>query len=91
MNPEQPNRIEKMKKAKRAVQQKVFTYIATSFGLIAGLAWNDAVKALIDYLLPSTGNGSIIAKLLYALIVTILVVSVLFMIEKSLAEPEEKQ
>jgi C4-dicarboxylate transporter len=48
-------------------------YIVGAFGLVAGLAWNDAVKALIDLVLPFSKSG-IIIKFLYAIIVTILVI-----------------
>jgi hypothetical protein len=79
---ETPKATGKIKEAGRAIQQKVFGYIAASFALVAGLAWNDAIKSLIDYLLPTT-SGSIAAKLIYALIVTLFVIIVLYGIEKS--------
>ena len=50
-------------------------YILGAFGLIAGLAWNDAIKGSIEYLFP-LNKDSIPAKFLYAIIMTILVVFV---------------
>ena len=74
-----------IQKAGKTIKKKMFSYIATGFGLIAGLAWNDAVKTLIDYFIPAAG-ATIIAKLAYAFIITIVVGVVLFYVEKSLEE-----
>lgn len=48
-------------------------YIAAAFGLVAGLAWNDAIKALIEYIFPLSVN-TLWAKLVYALLVTAIAV-----------------
>ncbi|HLD34421.1 MAG TPA: DUF5654 family protein, partial [Patescibacteria group bacterium] len=32
---------------KQEIRNKVAGYIVAAFGLVAGLAWNDAIKALI--------------------------------------------
>ena len=71
-----------IQKARKAIRKKMFGYIAAGLGLIAGLAWNDAIRTLIDYFIPDTGN-TIVAKMLYALFVTIIVGLILFYIEKS--------
>ncbi len=56
---------------------KTIGYILAALGLVAGLAWNEAIKALITFFFPSIG-GDIIAKFLYAGIVTIFIVLVSF-------------
>lgn len=48
-------------------------YIATAFGLVAGLAWNDAIKAFIENIFP-LGQGTMWAKFIYAVIITVFVV-----------------
>ena len=48
-------------------------YIIAAFGLVAGLAWNDAIKALIEYLFPLSQN-TLFAKFGYAVLVTVLAV-----------------
>lgn len=58
---------------KQEVRNKTVGYIVTAFGLVAGLAWNDAVKALIEYLFPTQKN-TLQAKFIYALIITLVVV-----------------
>lgn len=59
----------------KEIREKTLGYIITSFGLVAGLAWNDAIKAFIDRFFSDPGNG-LKAKFLYALIMTVFVVSV---------------
>lgn len=48
-------------------------YISAAFGLVAGLAWNDAVSALIEYIFPLSQN-TLFAKFAYAILITILVI-----------------
>lgn len=79
------SRIEKVKRVSKSVKNKIFGYIAAGLGLVAGLAWNDAVKSLIDYFLPDTAS-TIIAKIIYAFVITVIVGLVLYFVEKSLEE-----
>jgi len=58
---------------KKELSSKVTGYIVTAFGLVVGLAWNDAIKELIKYLFPLDTN-TILAKFIYAVILTIMVV-----------------
>mgnify|MGYP001565613436 CR=1 FL=1 len=57
------------------IREKTVGYILAAFGLVAGLAWNEAIKALIDQFFPSSGNG-ILIKFIYAVIVTVVVVTI---------------
>lgn len=59
--------------------------LATSgFGLVAALAWNDLIKRTVeDYIEPVVGGDSgLISLAIYALIVTILAVSVTYYLAK---------
>ena len=58
---------------KEGVREKSFGYISAALGLVAGLAWNDAIKALIDSIYPN-GGGGVLAKFIYALIITVIIV-----------------
>jgi len=60
---------------RQEVRQKTMDLILAAFGFVAGLAWNEAIKALIEEVFPAH-NNSVWAKLTYALLVTILVVLV---------------
>lgn len=72
---------EKQAKLRKDVLEKTVGYILTAFGLVAGLAWNEAIKALIDNLFPLDKNG-IVIKFVYALLVTLIVVAVTILFVK---------
>ncbi len=55
------------------IKKQTLGYIVGALGLVAGLAWNEVIKALIEYLFPLSKDG-ILAKLVYALLITALVV-----------------
>lgn len=50
------------------------TLVTAAMGLVAALAWNDAVRELINQFLPKGQN--VLSHFVYALIVTILAVIV---------------
>ena len=52
------------------VRERTVGYIAAAFSVVAGLAWNDAVKALIEFIFPLKEN-TLSAKFVYAVLVTI--------------------
>ena len=55
------------------VQHQMIGYIIGAFGLVAGLAWNNAITALIEQIFPFESN-TVIAKFMYAIVLTIFVV-----------------
>jgi len=57
----------------KEVKEKTMGYILAALGFVVGLAWNDAIKSVIEYIFPLDKN-SIWAKLTYALLVTVIVV-----------------
>lgn len=57
--------------------------ITAAFGLIAALAWNEAIKALIAQFFKA-GN-ELTGLFVYATIVTVIAISVTYMIAKTLA------
>jgi hypothetical protein len=74
------------------VIKTVATLITTAFALVAGLAWNEAIKAVITQFLKS--GDEVIGLLIYAIIVTIIAVVTTLFIGRTLAkagiENEEK-
>lgn len=72
-------RVEKLReesaRIRREVRERVVGYIAAALGLVAGLAWNEAIKALIEYIFPLEQN-TLFAKFLYAVLITFIVVAV---------------
>jgi len=57
--------------------------MTAAFGMVAALAWNEAIKAMIAEFIKSE-NGSVIALIVYALIVTIIAVIATVMIARSI-------
>jgi hypothetical protein len=57
------------------LRERTTGYILTALGLVAGLAWNDAISSFIKFVFPLDGNG-IIAKFIYAVIITVVIVFV---------------
>lgn len=55
------------------IANKTVGYIVTALGLVAGLAWNDAVKSAIEHFFPAE-KGGISAKFIYATLITLVVV-----------------
>lgn len=70
-----------LNKLRDEAREKVVAYVAGGLGLIAGLAWNDAIHTLIDVLFPFS-KESLVAKFTYATILTLVVVAVLFYLNK---------
>lgn len=70
------------------VREKVLGYVLAGFGLVAGLAWNEAIKDLLNYVFPLE-KSSVLAKFIYALVVTLVFVLIsvylvrLFKVKKS--------
>ncbi|MHB8660908.1 MAG: DUF5654 family protein [Minisyncoccota bacterium] len=48
------------------------TYLGAAFGFVTGLAWNNAIQALINYYVPNKGN-SITTQFIYAIGLTLTV------------------
>lgn len=63
--------------------------ITVAFGLVAALAWNEAIKATIAKFL-STGNGELIGFFIYAIIVTLIAVIFSILIAKALKKAKSK-
>lgn len=64
---------EETKNLRNQVRQQTLGYITAALGLVAGLAWNDAIKGLIQAIFPNSHN-SVIAQFVYAVLITVAVV-----------------
>ena len=69
------------------LRNKTTGYVLTALGLVAGLAWNDAISSAIKVIFPLGSNG-LIAKFIYAAIITIVIVMVSTSLMRVL-EPKE--
>jgi len=68
----------------------VLGYITAGFGLVAGLAWNEAIKSLIEYLFP-LNRDTMTAKFVYAFLITIILVIISIYLARILNDEEENK
>lgn len=61
------------KEVRAAFADQTMSYVTAALSVVAGLAWNDAVKAAITHFFPAEAS-SIAAQFLYALLMTVVVV-----------------
>jgi uncharacterized membrane protein len=74
---------------KDEITNKTVGYIVTALGLVAGLAWNDAIKSAIEHFFPAEQNG-LTAKFIYAVSITLVVVLISVYLVKILKRDEKK-
>jgi len=60
-------------KTRKEVKERMTTLMLAGFGIVAALAWNEAIRGLFDTFLPDK-SASLIGKFIYALLITIIVV-----------------
>ncbi|WP_455644927.1 DUF5654 family protein [Methanosphaera sp.] len=63
-----------MSKVGQEIMKTIITLITTAFGLVAGLAWNDAISKLIETFLDS--GSALQGMFVYAIVVTVIAVLV---------------
>ncbi len=71
------------------VRERILASLTAGLALVVGLAWNDAISSFIKILFPMEANV-IVAKFIYALVLTILVTVVIIGLEKALKEEEKE-
>jgi len=69
-----------IKEVKREFKERTITLILGGFGLVAALAWNEAIKTLFETIFPK--KNELIGKFIYAAIVTIVVVIISLQLKK---------
>jgi len=88
------NQIQKIKERggeiKKEVKERTLSYIVAALGLVAGLAWNEAIKSLIEVLFPMSKN-SIWVKFIYAILITMVIVIVTVYLMRFLGKKEDKK
>ena len=88
------NKLERIKeeseKISRQVKEKTLGFIITAFGLVAGLAWNEAIQSLIKSLF-TVGKDSILVKFLYAIVMTVVVVIITVYLTRFFSKEESKK
>jgi hypothetical protein len=78
---------------KKQFATQTLKLVTSGFGLVAALAWNEVIKEAVSiYIKPLFGEGSgLISLLIYAVLVTGLVVFVTYQLSKISGEEETKE
>jgi len=71
---------ENFKEIKKAIKEKILTLTLAGFGIVAALAWNDAIQTLFKILFPETEG--VVGKFIYAVIITVIIVIITFQLQK---------
>lgn len=71
------NSLEKIKEEGRDIQKEIrdrtVSYVIAGLSLVVGLAWNDAIRALIEVVFP-IGQETLLARFIYAATITVVLV-----------------
>ena len=81
------------KKFKQELLKQMVTLSTAGFGLVAALAWNEAIQAFVQEYIDkyiSVGSG-IISRFIYAIIITVFAVFVTYQLTKISGEEDEKK
>ena len=70
--------------------EKVVTLMTGAMGLVAALAWNDAIRKLFERIFGTQGSGDITAMFIYASIVTAAVVAVTYRLTRFAEKVKKK-
>lgn len=79
----------KKNKLSSQVRQQIVGYIVAALSLVAGLAWNDAVKSIIEHFFYANSN-SLWAKVIYAFLLSVLVALVSYFLLRFTITDEKK-
>jgi hypothetical protein len=71
------------------VLDKLVELVTAAFGLVAALAWNTAIQELFTMIFPQSGD--LIAKFLYAVTVTVIVVFVTIRLGRLAEQAKERE
>ncbi len=71
------------------MRSRTFGYISGALGLVAGLAWNDAISNMIETLFPLS-KDAVWMKFVYAIIITVAVVVLVKYLDRMINSGENK-
>lgn len=74
----------KKRRLHTAIIHQMITLATSGFGLVAALAWNNVIQSVVnDYVKPYLPSGSsIISLFLYAVLITVLAVTITYQLSK---------
>lgn len=83
---------EKEQKLTIELVRQMLSLATAGFGLVAALAWNNLIQEFVNNYIKKwlPGNSGLISLLVYAVVVTIIAVTVTFQLSKVLRRLEER-
>jgi hypothetical protein len=87
---DEPTAAEK-KSFKKELLEQMLTLSTAAFGLVAALAWNEAIKTFVDqFIQPYFPDTAIYYKFFYAIIVTLLAVIITYQLSQIRSKLENR-
>lgn len=73
--------------------KQMITLSSAGFGVVAALAWNEAIQAFVDqYIVQYVSAGSgILSKFIYAVVITIVAVLVTYQLTRLIRQKEQQE
>ena len=78
---------EEQKRIRKEVASKMVVSLLAAFGFVLALAWNDAIKSMIEKFFP-IGSGDVAIKFLYAILLTAAVATIGYYVTKMTAKKD---
>ena len=79
---------EKPTTLKQEILDKIAALVTAAFGLVAALAWNDAIKTIFKEVFGD--SSTIVPMLTYAIIVTIIAVILIIIVARAVAKAKNE-
>ncbi len=73
---------------KQEVLDKIAALVTAAFGLVAALAWNDAIKTIFKEIFGD--SSTVVPMLLYAIVVTIIAVILIIIVARAVAKSKNE-
>ena len=79
---------EKPPTLKQEILDKFGVLVTTAFGLVAALAWNDAIKAIFKEIFGE--QSTVVPMLIYAIMVTVIAVILIVIVARAVAKAKNE-
>jgi uncharacterized BrkB/YihY/UPF0761 family membrane protein len=77
-----------IRKTKEEFRKTITTILLGGFGLVAALAWNDAIQTIFNEIFPKESSSCVVGKFFYAITITVIVVIISLQLKK-ISEKQE--
>lgn len=79
----QPTKKQEERSFRHELSTQMVTLSTSGFGLVAALAWNDAIQQFVKtFIEPRIPGAGILSRLIYALLITVFAVLVTYQLSK---------